>query len=481
MWPHSIARRSMDYCASVELSTTPETYPVWSGDVCLSGAEAAGDLEFKFAILQSHGAVVWESGDNRRFSPQPEDPKDTMNLDKGQVVARFGETAASAADAGRGEELPRLDSSTSTCLLDRGDTLTSAESSNFLLRVSDSFNDVQRSSDFDAPPENEAVSPVVSAAETPTPAVALEPEAPANPETAEAPALGEAVAADVPTEAPATTGRLWLRSGAHQEQKCGGAACEDAYCVGSHTLAVADGVSQMAEYAKHGVDAAKYAAELMELTAAALQTDGTETPAEAAVESESPPSKRAADAMAAAAAGATTFGASTITVLTLSGATAGVANLGDSGFMLLRAKPWGMEIIERSIEQQHGWNCPYQLTRLPAPLAARYRSIKFDSAADCQRYDVSVQAGDLLMLFTDGLTDNLHWFEILKITDEAIGDLGSAAPPERIAEALVLAAKERSVDEVTETPFSKEARRQRQHCPGGKVDDITVTAAWVMA
>ena len=31
----------------------------------------------------------------------------------------------------------------------------------------------------------------------------------------------------------------------------------------------------------------------------------------------------------------------------------------------LRLRAWGMEILQTSREQTHGWNCPYQFTRVP--------------------------------------------------------------------------------------------------------------------
>lgn len=43
-------------------------------------------------------------------------------------------------------------------------------------------------------------------------------------------------------------------------------------------------------------------------------------------------------------------------------------NLGDSGFLLIRFDPVTLEpyVLIRSKEQTHGFNTPYQLTRLPS-------------------------------------------------------------------------------------------------------------------
>jgi protein phosphatase PTC7 len=275
--------------------------------------------------------------------------------------------------------------------------------------------------------------------------------------------------------------RLRLQAGAFRVQKPEG-CCEDSYFFSPSSLGVADGVGQMADFAKHGVDAAQYAADLMELAGKALLRDGCvaeEASSHAAQE-------RAMAALRSADAEATSYGATTVTVLVLQGTSVGVANLGDSGFMLLRGSSWGLDIVTQSREQHHGWNQPYQLTRIPQSLReSNGRNIRLDSVADCQAYEAQVQAGDLLLLFTDGLTDNLHWYEILKIVNDQLEclqdahDAESKASPAAIAEVLVSAAQERSRDTTADTPFARNARRMRINMPGGKTDDITVVAAWV--
>jgi len=276
--------------------------------------------------------------------------------------------------------------------------------------------------------------------------------------------------------------RLW--TGAHRLKKpCG--RCEDAFFQGSHAMGVADGVGSMVQFAKYGADAAAYAAELMRLADAALRHGAPGALADGPM----PPEERSAAAMAAAEREATTYGASTITVLTLEGDRVGVANLGDSGFMLLRKASDGVNIVARSVEQQHHWNCPYQLARLPPALQARLqKGQRLDTAADCQRYSVPVQPGDLLLLFTDGLCDNVHDHELLQIVGRALapafGELAGlgrfSTPPERVARALALAAQERSLNTRATVPFTEASRRHGVECLGGKPDDITVVAAWVM-
>jgi len=285
----------------------------------------------------------------------------------------------------------------------------------------------------------------------------------------------------VDSESPSSTatspassrpGGLYLQSGAFQVRKPGG-RCEDAHFLGERALGVADGVGSMVGFASHGVDAAAYAAELMERASAAAARLGGGARASGAG-----PAEVARAALAAAEEGAEAFGASTALVVTFEDGVVGAANLGDSGFAVLRPSDaqdsW--RVVARSKEQQHYWNCPYQLCRLPQSLHSRLRpGWKLDTAADCDSYEVAAEAGDLVLLFTDGLSDNLHEHEILEIVDR-----GALASPEGLAEALATAASVRSLDPKADVPFSEACRRKGFAPHGGKPDDITVVAAWVM-
>lgn len=277
--------------------------------------------------------------------------------------------------------------------------------------------------------------------------------------------------------------RFW--AAAHLLKKKTG-ACEDAFFVDPHGLGVADGVGCMVQFASYGINAAAYAAELMEHAAAALGPGGC---ADIATTGSQSPEDRACLALSAAETQAKAYGASTITVLVHDGDRIGVSNLGDSGYMLLRKAAHGMTVVHRSEEQQHSWNCPYQLTRLPPVLLKRFPKLSLDTAADSDTYSASIREGDLILMFSDGLRDNLHEREVLHIVDRALSpafaDLLSlpdqCTPPEIIARALALAAQERSMDPTAKVPFVEYSRRHGFDCLGGKQDDITVVAAWVVA
>lgn len=271
--------------------------------------------------------------------------------------------------------------------------------------------------------------------------------------------------------------RFWY--GAHMLKKQVG-ACEDAYFHTQDSMGVADGVGCMVQFASYGINAAAYAAELMENAAAALEESRSSCP-EAV-------SERSRSAVAAAESQAKAYGASTISVLTLHRASVGVANLGDSGFMHLRKGQHGMVIVRKSDEQQHSWNCPYQLTRLPPALMSKFPKLALDTAADCEEYSFDVREGDLILMFSDGLRDNLHDREVLHIVDcalspafaELIGLPEHSTDPKHVARALALAAQERSLDPVAKVPFVQYSKNHGYECQGGKQDDITVVAAWLV-
>ncbi|KAJ5097600.1 hypothetical protein N7456_008321 [Penicillium angulare] len=199
-----------------------------------------------------------------------------------------------------------------------------------------------------------------------------------------------------------------------------------------------------------------------------------------------------------------------------------LANLGDSGSVLLRLAA----VHHYSTPQTHGFNTPYQLSVIPPRM--RQQASVFgggyleDFPRDAAVTNVQMQHGDVLMLATDGVFDNLNNQDILKIVSSRMlvtgawnatpdhgvgvsdnlreltvpGGLASAFPPPpgmdakerkellRMEAALTLQsllaasiageAKMASVDMRRDGPFAKEAQRYYpgDYYRGGKVDDI---------
>eukprot|EP00347_Sterkiella_histriomuscorum_P001361 403372331 len=129
-------------------------------------------------------------------------------------------------------------------------------------------------------------------------------------------------------------------------------------------------------------------------------------------------------------------GSATATICVLNNRDLSALNLGDSGFILIRFDMLENDpyILLKSKEQQHSFNTPFQLTRLPQPreveslkaqnrqkelenLKKAMKEKKFceDSPEDSDNYHLRVREGDLLILGTDGVFDNLFEDEILQI------------------------------------------------------------------
>mmetsp|Transcript_34411 Transcript_34411/g.74327 ORF Transcript_34411/g.74327 Transcript_34411/m.74327 type:complete len:203 (-) Transcript_34411:119-727(-) len=108
-------------------------------------------------------------------------------------------------------------------------------------------------------------------------------------------------------------------------------------------------------------------------------------------------------------------GSSTICLLCLKGKTCHAINLGDSGFLLLRKvgkKNPEPQVITRSDPQQRAFNTPYQLGW--SNNEHRLKIISMQTAAEAEEYSFQVRPGDVLVLATDGLFDNLSESTIAK-------------------------------------------------------------------
>lgn len=76
------------------------------------------------------------------------------------------------------------------------------------------------------------------------------------------------------------------------------------------------------------------------------------------------------------------------------------ANIGDSGFMVVRRG----KVIRKSEEQQHYFNTPFQLSLPPPGYQADVLSDQPDAAITD---NFPVEDGDVILVATDGVFDNL--------------------------------------------------------------------------
>ncbi|RDA91791.1 hypothetical protein CP533_2829 [Ophiocordyceps camponoti-saundersi (nom. inval.)] len=194
-----------------------------------------------------------------------------------------------------------------------------------------------------------------------------------------------------------------------------------------------------------------------------------------------------------------------------------LANLGDSGFLQLRLNA----VNAVSDPQTHAFNTPYQLSLIRSRWTSRIAALRgsvplCDLPRDADVYHHRLRHGDVILLATDGLLDNLFHQDILRIasrvmvssgawtltqsegvrvadsiytlvdppratSDEDGSRKGSATLQSLLATELVTAAKAASVNTKVDGPFAKEVKRYypREIWHGGKVDDICVVVAVV--
>ncbi|CAL1704761.1 unnamed protein product [Somion occarium] len=165
------------------------------------------------------------------------------------------------------------------------------------------------------------------------------------------------------------------------------------------------------------------------------------------------------------------------------------ANLGDSGFCIIRSS----NVIYNQAPQTHFFNCPKQLTKLPSTGFTRGLH---DTAQDADLYETNVVDGDIIVLYTDGFSDNVFPSETAAICSlisrqftppPAPKELDADAedPPEEDAQVQVMAdrlvdyAQMCMVNKKRVSPFERAAAREGLFYRGGKMDDVTVVVALV--
>ncbi|KAH1025539.1 hypothetical protein HUJ05_010247 [Dendroctonus ponderosae] len=147
------------------------------------------------------------------------------------------------------------------------------------------------------------------------------------------------------------------------------------------------------------------------------------------------------------------------------------ANIGDSGFMVVRRG----RVVRRSEEQQHYFNTPFQLSLPPPGYRADVLSDRPESASSD---NFPVEDGDVILVATDGVFDNLPQNIILNELIKCQGER-CASRLQMVANSIAWMARSLSFDETFISPFAERAFANGINTIGGKPDDITVILATV--
>lgn len=164
------------------------------------------------------------------------------------------------------------------------------------------------------------------------------------------------------------------------------------------------------------------------------------------------------------------FGSSTACIVSLQRRSGDldVANLGDSGMLVIRDG----SVLFRTAVQQTRFNAPYQTTLRP-------NGDVDDMTHMADRSLLPVQSGDIILLATDGLWDNVWERELVDTLTSRLQGSSTAtdrASLERLAKDLVQKARIAAVSE-KDSPFAVESKKHGKDYSGGKPDDITVIVA----
>ncbi|CAN8074713.1 unnamed protein product [Agarophyton chilense] len=268
---------------------------------------------------------------------------------------------------------------------------------------------------------------------------------------------------------------------------------EDAFFVQCNALGVFDGVGG---WASIGVDAGLYSKQLAQLTGEHIYKQGACSVKEA---------------LKQAAACNEAIGSSTACVVGIDDGKLFGVNLGDSGLVVIRDG----RIIYKTVEQQHYFNCPYQIG-----------TDSLDTVEVGNSIEVGLRHGDWVIMGTDGLWDNVFADKIVEVVaqhehavhntgaheeDDAahkseeqqndmrweeasvVSDCGSNSDErcvarandcskraEIVAEKLGEVAVKVANNERSSSPFAVNARNAGHVFMGGKVDDITIISALVV-
>nr|VDD48108.1 unnamed protein product [Brassica oleracea] len=223
---------------------------------------------------------------------------------------------------------------------------------------------------------------------------------------------------------------------------------EDAYFISDNNwLGIADGVSQ---WSFEGISEGKYAQELMSNCQKIISAETAEI-------CDDP-----VHVLHRSVNETKSSGSSTALIAHLSNNELQIANIGDSGFMVVRNRT----VLQKSSPIFHHFCFPLHITRGDDVLKL------------AEVYHVNLEVGDVVITATDGLFDNLYEKEIVSIVCRLLEQ--GLEPQQRIAELVAAKAQEVGRSETERTPFADAAKEEgHDGYRGGKLDAVTVIVSLV--
>jgi protein phosphatase PTC7 len=132
-------------------------------------------------------------------------------------------------------------------------------------------------------------------------------------------------------------------------------------------------------------------------------------------------------------------------------------NVGDSCCMVVRDG----KVTAKTREISHYWECPYQLSE-DSP----------DQPKDGTKLNVELISGDVIIMGSDGIFDNVDDDQLLELVAQ-----NSGLKPTSLAKKICDVSRKVSLDKTAVTPYSKQAKRRGdpdyRDGLGGKVDDVS--------
>jgi protein phosphatase PTC7 len=182
------------------------------------------------------------------------------------------------------------------------------------------------------------------------------------------------------------------------------------------------------------------------------------------------------------------YGSSTLLLCSVVKSTLHFLSVGDSRIAVLRLIRGQYKLFYVSKEQQHSFNCPFQVSCLPS--VNKFSSLRHNGFERLVRYletqrpvrdpvskgitgNLALYKDDIVVVGTDGLFDNLFSENITAIVN-LIAQTRPIDFAQAVAEELLKSAYAASRDPHGETPFSAASLKNGKHHSGGKPDDISV-------